>query len=300
MGRDGGTRTAPDRVRLLASGGAFADLTFWRKLGVSGPDARDWLQGLVSSDLAGLSDGEARRALLLSPTGRIRADFTVAATGGELLLLQDPVQTRPVGELLSPYLLSSAVSLRDRTEELALFGLPNVRPPIDLAVPGTAAVDVLSPSCLGSGVDVITPASAREELAASLEARFHPAGNEDVEAWRVVEGRAKVGVDVMEEDLPMEAGLDSAVSPGKGCYLGQEAVARARNLGHPRRLVLPLLARGAVSPGEAIVAAGREVGEITSVTPAGDVSFAIARIRWDAREGPFSTSVGTSLEPRTA
>ena len=67
-----------DIARLLAEGQAFADLSFWRKAAISGGDAGGWLQDLISADISDLVPGRARRSLLLSPTGRIRAEFTVA------------------------------------------------------------------------------------------------------------------------------------------------------------------------------------------------------------------------------
>ena len=101
----------------LSSGRAYADLSSWRKLAVSGEEAWDWLNGLISADVGDLRPGQARESLLLSPTGRIKAAFTVTARPGEAWLLQDRAQPRWVGDLLAPYVLSANVSLRDLTDE---------------------------------------------------------------------------------------------------------------------------------------------------------------------------------------
>jgi folate-binding protein YgfZ len=279
---------------LLAAGRAFADLSGWRKVTVSGGDGPPWLGDLVSADISHLSAGEAARSLLLSPTGRVRAEFMVARLPDTLVLLQDPGQ-RSVLDLLQPYRLSSDVVLSDRTDALALFALPNRSAP-----PEGVRANSSAPSCLGPGVDLIAPAEDHGRVLASLTSSLDLAATEDVEAWRVVAGLPRLGVDATEDDLPQEAGLDVAVAFDKGCYLGQEAVAKVRNLGHPRRLLLRLRTDGSVARGDRVFTDGREVGEVTSAatTPRGAV--ALARVRWDARDGPFRTDSGTALLPATA
>ncbi|HEX2266939.1 MAG TPA: hypothetical protein VHI97_01890, partial [Actinomycetota bacterium] len=83
-------------LEALLTGRAFVDLSSWRKIAVTGSDAFRWLNDLVSADLTGLRSGQARRSLLLSPTGQVRADFTVLAYPEGLLLLQDPAQPHEI------------------------------------------------------------------------------------------------------------------------------------------------------------------------------------------------------------
>jgi folate-binding protein YgfZ len=287
---------ATDAARLLASGRAFVDLSFWRKIEVSGADAGAWLQDLASADLTDLEHGRSRPSLLLSPTGRVRAAFTVARTGGGWLLVQDPEQARAVDALLAPYVLSSDVVLTDRTESIALFALPGQGQEVE--IPGA---DSLAPSCLGGrGLDLIASIEEHRRLQGALEARFVAVGNEAVEEWRVLAGIPRFGVDATEDDLPQEGALDEAVAFDKGCYLGQEAVAKVRNLGHPRRLVLHMRADGAVSPGEAVRCDGEAVGLVTSAARHGHGTVLFARVAWDAREGPIETSTGIPLVPGQA
>ena len=274
-------------------GGAFADLSFWRKIAVSGSEALGWLDDLVTADLSGMQPGRARGSLLLSPTGRIRAAFTVAWFERDLLLVQDPQQPKPIDALLAPYVLSSDVRLEDRTNAVALFAFPG-----GTSIPEEAAgldVSVSSPSCLGEGTDLLARADDHERVLASLRSRFRQVGNEVVESWQISSGHPRFGVDALEEDLPQEAGLSGLVSFDKGCYLGQEAVAKVQNLGHPRRLVVPLVASAPVSAGDPIVANDADVGEITSVAPGDGQWFVLGRVKWEAREGPYSTSAGTEL-----
>ncbi len=160
----------------------------------------------------------------------------------------------------------------------------------------------MHPSPLGSGFGVLAPAAARIELIGAM-GNLAVAGDEDLEVWRIRAGITRLGVDVAPDDLPQEGAMDSAIAFDKGCYLGQEAVAKVRNLGHPRRVLLPLLADQRVSPGDVVEAAGAAAGQVTSVAPqpAETPGFAVmARIRWAAREGPFRTRSGAELRPRAA
>ncbi len=278
----------------LSSGKAFADLSSWRKIGVSGSDALGWLNDLVSADISRVAPNRAAPTLLLSPTGHVRATFTVAVPGGTMMLLQDPGEPNPIDRLLAPYVLSSDVDLDDRTGDLALFAIPNRPAPPN--APGSA---FSAPSVLGTGVDLISLRQDHDRLWTSLTKAFAPASPEDVEAWRVMAGIPRFGVDGDVNDLPQEAGLADLVSFGKGCYLGQEAMAKVRNLGHPRRVLLALEAsRADVSAGEAVLVDGAEAGRVTSAAQLGGRTVVMAKVRWDRRDGPFLAASGTEMVPR--
>jgi tRNA-modifying protein YgfZ len=281
-------------TRLLASGGAFVDLSHWWKIAVTGADAFSWLGDLISADTDDLTPGRARRSLLLSPTGRIRAEFTVAASGESVLLLQDPIQPGRIDRILAPYVLSSNVILEDRTSELALLSIPGRE-----AAPEAPGAVLSAPSCLGTGIDLIAQEKDHERLRRAVGRDLAEAGAGDVEAWRVIAGIARVGVDALEEDLPQEAGLAHAVSFAKGCYLGQEAVAKVQNLGHPRRLLIHLEAEGRVAAGDRVIVGGTDAGSISSAARWDGGTVALARVRWEAADGPFSTGSGVTLTPRS-
>lgn len=284
--------TELDPAALLASGKGFADLSSWRKIALSGSEAGGWLQDLISADIADLGPGHARRSLLLSPTGRVRAEFTAALTAQSWLLLQDPTQPRPIDRLLAPYILSSDVVMEDRSEDLALLAFPGGGR-VDRSGPAT----VSSPSCIGSGgIDLIASMADREKLLSALDDLFVRVPNDAVEEWRVRAGVPRFGVDALEDDLPQEAGLDEAVAFDKGCYLGQEAVAKVRNLGHPRRLVLWLTSDRRVRAGEPVLADAEESGVVTSAQDYREGSILLARVRWEARGHPLRTASGAVLQ----
>jgi hypothetical protein len=248
-----------------------------RVVRAAGSDAAAWLHDLVTADIASLEPGRSRRSLLLTPTGKIRADFSVVPHVEGFRLLQDPAQPDRVEALLDPYVLSSDATLRDESGDVAAFTVP------------TFAGDdrrVFAPAADGPGVGILVPYGETPALEAGLEAAgVVEAGPDALEAWRVLHGIPRMGADFDTDSLPAEAGLESTIDRTKGCFLGQESVARVANLGHPPRILRHLRADGDVTPGDPVSADGAEVGNITSAArdlDGGVVAF--ARVRWAARD----------------
>jgi folate-binding protein YgfZ len=284
------TEAGPD---ALTAGTAFVDLSSWRTIAVSGTDAFAWLNDIVSTDLDGLAPSAARRSLFLAPTGGVLASFTVARAFGTLLLVQDPTEPRPIDGLLSRYVLSSDVQIVDRGGDFAVFAFPGRGEMPD--PPGTTTS---SPSALGAGTGVVALAQDHDRLAVSFAESFAPATGEAVEAWRVATAIPRIGVDTRDGDLPQECGLQDLVAFDKGCFLGQEALARVRNLGHPRRLLMPVEGDGPLSPGDDVVSNDDRAGVITSAARFDGRLVALARVRWEHRDGPLRTSGGVGLRTR--
>jgi tRNA-modifying protein YgfZ len=280
---------------LLASDDAFIDVSDRRTVVVSGSEAIAWLNDLVSAELDTLGPGIACRSLLLSPTGGIVAEFTVAMIADSVVLLQDPAQPRSIATLLEPYVLSADVRLEDRTGGYAIFAFPGRTEHPD--APGTESS---APSCLGAGVDVVSLQEDHDRLEASLSEIYVRAARDDLEAWRIACGIPRIGIDTADGDLPQEARLQGAVSFDKGCFLGQEAVAKMRNLGHPRRWVAVLEAGGSVPLGERLFAGDDETGIVTSVASSNGTTLALARIRWEHRDAVLRTTGDVELHPRRA
>ncbi len=233
---------------------------------VRGDGSRRWLGDLVTADVATLEPGTSRRSLLLSPTGRIRADLTLAdRSDGSFLLLQHGDQPESIAGILAPYVLSSAVTLEEMTTRPSMF----------------------------------------EHIASGHLTEHAPTGADEVvvdsaawEIWRVRSGDPVMGVDFPHGALPAEAGLERTIDFQKGCFLGQESVAKIRNLGHPPRILRHLRTDGVVAPGQHLNTAGAPVGTITSVAPARDHgSVLIAAVDWAAADLALSTSDGASVSP---
>jgi folate-binding protein YgfZ len=266
-----------DELDALRAGRAFVDLSAWWKTVVAGGDAVRWLQDLLTADIASLERGGSRRSLLLTPTGRIRADVHVVRRDRDLVLLQASDQPEPIKTLLEPYVLSADVRLDDVTGAVALFAVPGSPPA------GEGPMSPV-PSVLGPGHDELVeeePARARASVltaAGLVEVRA-----EAVEADRIRRGVARMGPDFDTSSLPAEAGLEALIDGAKGCFLGQESFARIRDRGHPPSVLRRLRAEGDLRAGETVKADGEEVGRITSAAPSmvGEAR-AIARVRWAA------------------
>lgn len=280
-----------DEVQALRDGRAFADLSAWRTVACRGSDAPRWLNDLLTAEILELREGQARRALLLTPTGRIRADVTVSASGEGFLLLQDPAQPEAIHELLERYVLSSDVELQDRSRSMALVAFPGrtMRP-----AEGTWSS---VPSVLGEGIDLLGPAETLEGIKERARAEgLVEVGPDALDAWRIENGVARFPVDLTPDSLPHEAGLERDIDPIKGCFLGQEAVAKVRNLGHPPFLVVAGRADGPVSAGDPVVVDGDRAGTVTSVAPDEDTETPVlVRIRWAAREAMLRTESGAQI-----
>jgi folate-binding protein YgfZ len=278
-----------EHLQALREGRAAVDLSSWRKLHVLGSEARGWLNDLISADVADLQPGVAQRSLLLTPTGRIRADFTAAAMDDGFLLIQDSEQPEPLLTLLAPYVLSSDVALEDRTRDHALVAFPGKE-----EVPA-GDWRTWRPSCLGPGSEVLGDQAQLQGLRSAVPDR-ELVGLEALEAWRIERGEPRFGVDLLTDSLPHEAGLEELIAYGKGCFLGQEAVAKVRNLGHPPHVVVPGTADGEVGPGDAVQADGADAGLVTSATARPDGRMAvIVRIRWPLRDASLRTTAGAEI-----
>lgn len=264
----------------------YADLSRRRTVRVTGADARAWLGDLLTADIAGLETGTSTVSLLLTPTGRIRAVVCVAALDDAILLTQDPAQPDAIDALLAPYVLSSDVAMEDASEWLAVFAFTEGDAP---SVPEGRTV---APSCwLGAGgVDLIVPAERAAEVRTAAGG-LRLLDDAALARAAVEAGAARFPFDLIGDSLPHEVRFEHAVDDTKGCYLGQEAVAKIRNLGHPPWVILRMRADGRVEAGDPVIAGDREVGVVTGTAG----QMLLARVRWAAREDGLRTAGGTSL-----
>jgi len=254
-----------EQVDALDRGVGVLDLDGWTLVDVLGSDAEAWLNDLVTANVATLPIGGSVRSLLLGATGRIRADVVVHRLPNGFLLLQAPGQPRPIAELLDAYVLSSDVGL--------------------------------GPS---GSTPAVRPARAGPWTVSSQQAGGVPVSSEAFESWRIRARLPRFPVDLDEDSLPAEAGLDEApvVDRHKGCYLGQESVAKVRNLGHPTRVVAGVEAREPVAAGQEVFSDAGPVGLLTSVDLPGGGRVGLARIRWEARDAALTTGADVPLVRR--
>jgi tRNA-modifying protein YgfZ len=264
-------------------------------LRVTGADAVDFLQGQITNDVAALEPGRGCYALLLNPKGRILADMRVLMLGREELLL-DSEQADKLKPTLSMYTIGRDAQVGDA--EMAVRSLlgPDAAsalgldPPADehasvrgrlaeadaIAVRTAAGIDVLFPSSQAAAVDELLAERVSQRATAEL-----------AEIARIESGRPRYGVDMGEQNLPGELGLEQrAVSFTKGCYVGQEPVARMYHRGHPNRHLRGLRLPAPVSPGTELSRDGKQVGQVTSACVSPDLGpIALALVRREVEPG---------------
>lgn len=274
------------RAAALRNGAAVVPLAGRGAFALAGPDAAELLHGLVTNEVRALRPGAGCHAALLTPKGKMRADLVVLRIAAdELLLDSEPSLAAPLAGVLSGYVPFSRSTFADRTAESAVVHLegpeaPSVLEAAGLPAPGEPfahalgeaagiAVRVARVCRAGApGFDLRVRPADSDAVAALLAARgATPAGADDLEAGRIEAGIPRWGAELDESVLPNEAWLErTAISYTKGCYLGQETVARLKTYGHVNRhLVALILPPGSgVAPGDAVRAGDAVVGKVTS------------------------------------
>jgi tRNA-modifying protein YgfZ len=285
----------------------LADWGFHGVLTVRGRDAAPkFLGNLLTSDAASLAVGQAQPSLLLDPKGKVVGMFRVWNHGGEHLdLLVEAACFSQAKAALQRYATVGKVALEDRSDELGVLLVQGPKageviqaalqtePPKEGRVVETPAGNVLAHDALASApayLLVVRDDQAREAWERLLDAARNrgggPVGWHAVEAARVRAGVPRYGAEATLERLPGEAGLDGAISYTKGCFVGQEPVARIKNLGHVNRRAVRLQPQQPCEEGDAVRSGDKDVGVVTSVARGPGALAALAVVRREvAQEG---------------
>lgn len=238
--------------RLLAAGSGAVDLSHREVIEIAGVDRLTWLDSLTSQLLLTLKPGESTYDLLLDPHGRIESEMHIAALEDRLLLSVEPGNAAAVLAFLDRMRFMLRVEVRDVTGDWAAVWEPVHAPhatyPSVLTAPAFAGLDGgdvgadvsryrASLDETLAGREVFVP---RDGLATYLDSAGQLAGTWAWNALRIAAGVPRFGVETDDKSIPHELGLlGAAVHMRKGCYRGQETVARTHNMGKPpRRLVL--------------------------------------------------------------
>ncbi len=260
---------------------------------VGGAEAADYLQGQLTNDVEAIEPGEGAYAALLDRKGHMQADMRVLrpGEGPALWLLLEPEGLAAATRHLQMYKIGREVEVDDASDERSLLSLVGPRsaeiagcaPLPDLAC---EAVTVAGAECLAvgsaEGIDLVVPAAERDRGRDSLlAAGAVEVSAEAAEILRIEAGRPRFGAEMGTETMPAEAGIvEQAVSFTKGCYIGQETVARLHYKGKPNRHLRGLRLSAPVAPGASLRLGEKEVGTVGSaaVSPAlGPVGLAILR-----------------------
>jgi folate-binding protein YgfZ len=290
------TRALPEidaQYRELREGAGLVDRAERGTLDVRGPDAAEFLQGQVTNDVAGLEPGHGCYAAMLNPKGRIVADMRILrATPERFLVDTEGAAQDVVLRDLRMYKIGRQVEVADTPEHsiLSVIGPRSgevVESALGTSPPGeehslNEVQDGVFAVRTNLGIDIVAEAERAAELGERLlEAGAQPASLEAAEIVRVESGRPRHGVDMTADNLPAEAAIvERAVSFTKGCYVGQEPVARMHYKGHPNRHLRGLRLSAPADSGAVLLASGKAVGSLTSVvlSPAlGRIGLALLR-----------------------
>jgi tRNA-modifying protein YgfZ len=294
--------TTSDSYRALRAAAGVLDRTDRGRLVLSGADRRAYLQGLLTNDIAALQPGTGCYAAYLTPQGRMMADLRVFELGDRILVDIEASLAASIADKWSMFVITEDVTVEDvsaKTAQVGVYGplaaavLARAFEAAHAAGEGAPAADLLEGMALHAsarwdfageptfvvrsddigvrGFDAVVPAGLR---AALLEQLLASGGvtvtGADAEVTRIEAGRPKFLVDMTEDTIPLEAGIeDRAISLTKGCYVGQEIIIRVLHRGGGRvakRLVGLSLDAGQPppSPGARIAAGEKEIGVVTS------------------------------------
>ena len=287
-----------DYQRLRESAG-LVDRTGRGVLLLTGAEAAEYLQGQVTNDVEALQPGEGCYAALLTHKGKVVADMRILR-GPDWLLIDTEQHALPaLRHNVEMYSIGRDVQVADQTAGRAILSLigPAARAALDAEPPAAEHAWVEGEHGLyvatDLGVDVICATDAAEAVKGALG--VDPVDLEAAECVRIEAGRPRHGVDFDAHTIPQEAGLNErAVSFTKGCYVGQETVARLHYKGKPNRQLRGLKLSEPGQTGDVVTFGDREVGRLGSaaVSPIHG-PIALALIRREAAPGAEVT-VGTS------
>jgi aminomethyltransferase len=255
-----------DELAAARSGPGVSDRSARALVGVRGRDAARLLQSLVSNDVDALEPGSTCLAFVLTPKGRPIADLRIWRDAADAFVLEaEPSLQDVLAQTVRRYRLAARADIVDDRDRLALVAVAGAfEPPADAQVSaGIVGTDVLG-----------DPAQLRALWRELVVGGFRPIGADAYEIARIEAGAPRFGNEIDDSVLPAETGLvDRAVSFTKGCYVGQEPVARMHYRGHPNRHLRRLVAiEGELPlPPAELVLDERVVGRVTSVaTPPGE------------------------------
>lgn len=283
------------------------DVSHFGKVRVTGRDRFRFLNGMLTSEIKTLEAGKGTYALFLDVKGHIQCDMKVYAFPDHLLLVLQHYLVEKLMQGLDRYIMSEDVKMQDASSEFAMIQILGPGSGSFLTTKGLEnlpessynhrTIDIVGTSAnlirLPSGYALLAPVSAGVEILSFLEGPL--IGGKGFEVLRIESGLPLMQRDMDESNFPQECGLNGALDFQKGCYLGQETMARIDAQGHVNRHLMGFTLSSPVNAGEKVFRDSKEVGRITSATHSlllGE-PFGIGYIRREfAKEGE-KVEVGT-------
>lgn len=278
--------TTPVEYEATLSGVALMQRPWRALVSVEGGARSEFLQGMLSNEIQAVTAGGGCRALLLDNKGKVHGDLDLWAESERILVACDAAAVQHVLDSLRKYVLATPVQFLQLGDDVRFLGLvgpeaEDVLKEAGVEVPPSIPYAHVGASLAGVEVRLArTPALAAEgfEIHASREAygeviaMLHKAAGgtlpevdeQTAEILRVEAGLPRQGFELTGEQFPQEARLDDAISYEKGCYLGQETVARIHYRGNVNRILAGWRSPEPVTLGSDLFHQGREVGVVTS------------------------------------
>lgn len=307
----------PADYAALTTGAGLRDESERGKLALTGSGVKAFLHGQVTQDITGLSAGHGAYAALLTNKGKMLADLRVLDAGNELLLDTERAGLQELFNTIRRFSIGYDVEMHKRTLQNGLLSLIGPRSATILQAVLAQDTDLRGElehdhvlSTIGHarvrlirtdlGFDVLTETDDTDAVSLDLiDAGAVPVSKAAADTVRIESGRPRYGIDLDDTVIPQEAGLNHrAVSFTKGCYVGQETVARLFYRGKPNRELRGLRSATRLAPGTELSYEGRVVATVTSAAESprfGPIALALVR-REAPTGGRVESGEGTSAE----
>jgi tRNA-modifying protein YgfZ len=294
--------TVTSEYELLTEAAGLLDRSERAKFVVRGGEAVDFLQGQVSNDVESLAPGTGCYATILNHKGKLRTDLRILRGADFVWLDTEAVGHAVLRHMLDTYTVGRDVQWEDLTEDHAILSLigPDAEALAGQAPPAAEHSFVDSGAGLwvrtDLGLDVLCARRRADELRAELG--VDEVSEEAAECLRIESGRPRLGVDMDSETMPQEAGINErAVDFEKGCYVGQETVARLHWKGKPNRHLRGLRLSEPVERRTDILLGDKVVGRVSSTCVSPRFGpIALALVRREASPGDTVRVGGTDAE----
>jgi folate-binding protein YgfZ len=252
------------------------DVSFFGKVKITGKDAQDFLHRMISNDVKSLQPGKGVWALFLDIKGHVQGDMKIYRFQDFLMMILQRHALDRVIKGLDRYVISEQLRMIDVTEEFGLFQIFGPSAATVLQSKGAQSLPAEELSFqsqtlngvetqiirMGTGYSILVPAASATELLNFLD--LQPIGMRAFNIFRIETGLPVLGLDFDDSNLPQESRLDKAISFNKGCYLGQEVIARLDAQGHVNKILMGVESAAELKPEQKLYFGEKEVGRITS------------------------------------
>lgn len=264
-------------LAALTERAGFADRSDCGRLQITGADALDLLNRLTTNDLETLPDGTARSTVLTNGDARVLDHLRLAALDDGIWCLTSPGRAEDVAEWIDLYTFGEDISVEDRSAATAQFtvmgplaggalasaGFPV--PPIDGVLSRGDTTVIASPFGAHPAYDLLLPVAESEDARAALRGNAQEVDADTFEAYRIAQGVPAYGAEFGAFNNPLEARLLGSISDEKGCYTGQEVIARLQTYRKVQRLLMSFTCDASAVPGDALESEdGSPAGVVTS------------------------------------